>query len=67
MFEGIYYSPYVPGLENFFKACLIGQMVSKTMTAGYINKFLTCNIGSGAIYNIQFNPIKSRNSIDRII
>ena len=42
------------------------QMLFKTITSRYINTSLTCNIRSGAIYNIKLNPIKWQNNIPLI-
>ena len=61
------YYPYVPGLVNVFKACLIVKMIFLPMTSIYTNTFLTWNIWSGDIYNLQFTPIKWHNNITRIM
>ena len=49
------------------KACMIVQLIFLPMTDGCINTSLTFYIQYGAIYNLQFNPIKWWNNITRII
>ena len=61
------YSLYVLGLENSVKAYLIVWITFVTMTDKYINTLLTCDILSGAIYNIKFTPIKWWNNIALIM
>ena len=43
--------------------CLIMLMIFETMTDAWINTSVTCNITSGAIYNIQVTLIILHNNI----
>ena len=45
-------------MENVVKACLFMRMIFETMPGRYIHTYLTCDIRSRAIYNLQFTPIK---------
>ena len=57
----------VPGFANAVKACLIVRTIFVTVMAVYIHTSLSCDIGSRAIYYMQFTPIKWRNNIARIM
>ena len=50
-------------MYNVVKFCPIVWILFKTITDRYINKSLTCDILSRAIYNIQYTPIKLSNNI----
>ena len=54
-------------MGNVDKACTIVWMVSETNIDGYVNKYLTHAIISGAIYNIQVTLINWQNNISCVV